>query len=117
MAEPCARSQSFAEILMKGYMSRVENGHQKLAFPKMIPLSRILEVPAEVLVERMELDLELDKFGSPQTESMTCAELLREGDEAVRQGHRWTCYGFYRDAAHCARDEKMPGDAFRSIDE
>ena len=33
-----ARSQSFPEALMKGYLSRVENGHQKLALPKLIPI-------------------------------------------------------------------------------
>ena len=113
----CARSQSFAEILMKGYMSRVENGHQKLAFPKMIPLSRILEVPAEVLVERMELDLELDKFGGPDTEPVSVVEMLEQGDDAVRHGHRWTCYGFYRDASHRSREEKRPAKAFGSIEE
>jgi hypothetical protein len=47
----------------KGYLSRCENGHQSLALSKMIALSRIYEVPAEVLVERLELDLEVEKLG------------------------------------------------------
>ena len=47
-------SQAFADSLNKGYLSRCENGHQRVAFSKIIPLSRIYEVPADVLLERME---------------------------------------------------------------
>ena len=45
-------SQTFPEKINKGYLSRCENGHQKLAFAKVIALSRIYEVPADVLVEK-----------------------------------------------------------------
>ena len=92
------RSQSFPETLMKGYMSRVENGRQKLAFAKMIPLSRILEVPPDVLVERMELDLELDKVGGPETEGLSYAELFAGMKAAMDAGDRWAAYGYSRDA-------------------
>ena len=56
-------SQTFPDIIHKGYLSRCENGFQKPAFSKIIALSRIYEVPADVLVERMELDMELDRVG------------------------------------------------------
>lgn len=93
-----ARSQGFPEVLMKGYMSRVENGRQKLAFSKMIPLSRILEVPPDVLVERMELDLELEKVGGPETEGMSYGELFERMKVALDSGEKWDAYAYSRDA-------------------
>ena len=60
-------SRTFPEQINKGYLSRCENGHQKLAFPKVVALSRIYEVPSDVLLERMELDMELDRVGGPET--------------------------------------------------
>jgi len=66
-------SRTFADPVEKGYLSRCENGHQSLALSKMIALSRIYEVPAEVLVERLELDLEVEKLGGPETASKMAA--------------------------------------------
>ena len=48
-------SKAFPDSIGKANLSRCENGRQRLAFSKMIALSRIYEVPSEVLVERMEL--------------------------------------------------------------
>jgi tetratricopeptide (TPR) repeat protein len=91
-------SQTFPEKINKGYLSRCENGHQKLGFSKVIALSRIIEVPADVLVERMELDLELDRVGGPDTEGMSYAELTEAGKKALEEGFFFEAYGFLRDA-------------------
>jgi tetratricopeptide (TPR) repeat protein len=91
-------SQTFPEKINKGYLSRCENGHQKLAFSKVIALSRIIEVPADVLVERMELDLELDRVGGPDTENQSYAELRNAGIKAFGAGGLTDAYGYLRDA-------------------
>ena len=91
-------SQAFADTLNKGYLSRCENGHQRLAFSKVIPLSRICEVPADILVERMELDMELDRVGGPETEGKSFAELFAAGTGSFGDGNQWMAYGYLRDA-------------------
>ena len=96
-------SNTFPEPIGKTYLSRCENGKQKVAFSKMIPLSRIYEVDPEVLVERMELDLELDRIGGPDTEGLSFEELDRRGKAASARGHYWETYGFLRDALKNAR--------------
>jgi tetratricopeptide (TPR) repeat protein len=100
-------SQVFPEPIGKTYLSRCENGKQKLAFSKMIPLSRIYEVPPEVLVERMELDLELDRAGGPETEGLSFAELTRRGRAASDRGHFTRSYGYLRDAVSKASTAKL----------
>lgn len=102
LADVRSLSQTFPEDINKGYLSRCENGHQKLAFPKVIALSRIYEVPADVLVERMELDMELDRIGGPETDGMTYAELTDAGREELNKGYPWNGYGFLRDAVQRA---------------
>jgi tetratricopeptide (TPR) repeat protein len=92
-------SRTFPESISKGYLSRCENGHQKPAFSKVIALSRIYEVPADVLVERMELDLELERVGGPDTEGMSFAELVDAGGAALDSGQAWNGYAMLRDAA------------------
>ena len=67
----------------KAYLSRCENGRQRIAFSKLIALSRIYEVPPEVLVERMELDLELDRIGSPDTAGLNFVELRAQSHQVV----------------------------------
>jgi len=101
----CSLSQTFPDPVNKGYLSRCENGHQKLAFSKLIPLSRIYEVPANVLVERMELDMELDRSGSPNTATMSYAELTDAGKKALNQGFHLAGYAFLRDAVLCAPED------------
>lgn len=91
-------SQTFPEKINKGYLSRCENGHHRLAFSKVIALSRIYEVPADVLVERMELDMELDRVGSPDTEGMSYSELTLAGKRALDEGFKWKGYAYLRDA-------------------
>jgi tetratricopeptide (TPR) repeat protein len=91
-------SRAFPEPVGKGYLSRCENGHARVAFSKLIALSRIYEVPAEVLVERMELDMELDRVGGPSTEGLGFAELTERGVAASYRGEVWGAYAFMRDA-------------------
>jgi tetratricopeptide (TPR) repeat protein len=98
LEDVCSLSGTFAEKLNKGYISRCENGLQKLAFSKVIPLSRIYEVPADALVERMEMDMELDRAGGPETEGKSFAELADLGREAIVKGYLWNAYGYVRDA-------------------
>jgi len=109
-------SQTFADPINKGYLSRCENGHQRLAFSKVIALSRICEVPSDVLVERMELDMELDRVGGPVTEGKSFKELAVSGRVALAQGRAWDAYGFFRDATlRSGLDPVSP--AFRNIAE
>ena len=96
--EVSSLSRTFPDQINKGYLSRCENGHQKLAFPKAIPLSRIYEVPGDVLIERMELDMELDRVGGPETEGLAYADLVDQGRQALVRGHCWAAYGYLRDA-------------------
>lgn len=91
-------SSSFPEAITKGYLSRCENGYLTPSFSKVIALSRIYEVPADVLVERMELDMELDRLGGPSTEGMTFSELTLAGKDKLRRGRRWEAYAFLREA-------------------
>jgi len=100
-------SQTFPEKINKGYLSRCENGHQKLAFSKVIALSRIFEVPADVLVERMELDLELDRVGGPETEGMSYAELHEAGKTALKKGRFIEAYAFLRDGIQKAGSDPV----------
>ena len=98
LLEVASQSQAFAETLNKGYLSRCENGHQRLAFAKLIPLGRIYKVAADVLLERLELDLELERVGAPNTEGLDLVELRRLGSKALDQGKRWDGYGYLRAA-------------------
>jgi tetratricopeptide (TPR) repeat protein len=102
-------SRTFADPVEKGYLSRCENGHQSLALSKMIALSRIYEVPAEVLVERLELDLEVEKLGGPDTAGRTFKELLYLGVAAARRGTKWEAYGYFRDAMASATGPVIEG--------
>jgi tetratricopeptide (TPR) repeat protein len=109
-------SQTFPEKINKGYLSRCENGHQKLAFSKVIALSRIIEVPADVLVERMELDLELDRVGGPDTKGMSYSELRDAGRMALDEGRFTDAYGYMRDAmSRASLDSVSP--TFRDVNE
>lgn len=110
-------SQTFPESLNKGYLSRCENGKQKLALPKVVAISRIYEVPADVLVERLELDLELEKIGGPSTEKLSWAQLREAGKNAMSHGHRWAAYTFLRDATLKANKADLDASSFGSLKE
>jgi len=105
-------SQTFPESLNKGYLSRCENGKQKLALPKVVALSRIYEVPSDVLLERLELDLELEKIGGPSTENLNWAQLREAGKNAMQHGHRWPAYAFLRDATFRVAEADLDTSTF-----
>jgi len=98
LQDVCSLSQAFTETLNKGYLSRCENGHQSLAFTKLIPLSRIYEIRADALLERLELDMELDRVGGVDTDGRSYEELLKAGAEAINKGYVWDAYGLLRDS-------------------
>lgn len=91
-------SRTFADPIQKSYLSRCENGRHSLAISKLIPLSRIYEVPAEVILERLELDMELEKVGGPETVGLSYAQLTARGKETTIHGELWDAYGCLRDA-------------------
>ena len=116
LKEVCSLSRAFAETIDKGYLSRCENGHQSPSFSKIIPLSRIYNVPAGVLLDRLELDMELDRVGSPDTEGMTYAELTESAGTVLDKGFNWHAYGLLRDAIPRASSDPLK-PSFRDHDE
>lgn len=116
LQEVCSLSQAFAENVEKGYLSRCENGHQGPAFSKIIPLSRIYDVSGDVLLERLELDMELDRVGGPDTEGMSYEELTETATVAIEKGYSWTGYALIRDAIPRASVDPLKAN-FGSRDE
>jgi len=100
-------SRALPERIGKGYLSRCENGRQRVAFSKIITLCRVYDVPSEVLIERMELDLELDRVGGPETEGLGFEELTNRGKDAATLGASWEAYGYFRDAIPVAASSKV----------
>lgn len=109
-------SQPFAERLTKGYLSRAENGRVRLALSKVSALSHIYKVSAEVLLERIDLDMELDRVGSPETEGMSWRELWEAGKRASGDGYRWNAYAFFRSSADLVDSGSVDSD-YRDISE
>jgi hypothetical protein len=62
------------------------------------PLTRIYEIPAEALLERMELDREVDRTGGPETCGKDFDTLCRAGGDAIARAHKWDAYAYFRDA-------------------
>jgi tetratricopeptide (TPR) repeat protein len=117
LEEVWSLSQTFPESLNKGYLSRCENGKQKLALPKVVAMSRIYEVPSDVLVERLELDLELENIGGPPTEKLSWAQLREAGKNATNHGHLWAAYAFFRDATLKADSADLDANRYRDKSE
>lgn len=107
--EVAALSRTFADSVAKSYLSRVENGHISLALPKLIPLSRIYEIPPEVVLERLELDMELDKVGGPETSGLDFTQMSERGKAAIDRGAIWDAYAYFRDSAQVARSSPLMG--------
>ncbi len=94
-------SETSVRPIDKGTLSRFERGRQRLALSTVIPISRIYSVPVDVLVERLELDTEVEHLETPDTEGKTPAELRRMGSEALlRRTRRWDAFACFRDAYH-----------------
>lgn len=87
-----------AATVGKDYLSRVEHGGCMVSAVRLIALSRVYDVPLEVLAERLELDVELDRRGAPETRGMTFEELHAAGLAAFSEGSLWTAYAYFRDA-------------------
>ncbi|MCZ6805436.1 MAG: helix-turn-helix transcriptional regulator [Deltaproteobacteria bacterium] len=58
-------SEAFAEPLNKSYLSRCENGLQRIALPKIIPLTRIYKVSAETMLGQIECEMKRGGFAEP----------------------------------------------------
>lgn len=82
----------------KASLCRLEQGRQQPSLNALSPLSRIYDASANVLIERLELEMELERIGSPDTEGKDGAELCRLGHAALRRNRRWEAYGYFGDA-------------------
>lgn len=97
-------TRAFADPIHKAYLSRCENGRQRTSFSKLVALCRVLEVPSEVLLERMDLDLEAERRGvadpqhDPGATSDALAVALDDAAAAAVEGEAWAAYGCYRSA-------------------
>ncbi|MDH3786242.1 MAG: helix-turn-helix domain-containing protein, partial [Acidobacteriota bacterium] len=118
LQEVASLSDSFPDPISKGYLSRCENGHQKIALNKVIPLSRIYEVPSDVIVERLELDMEVDRLGAPDTEGRSFEWLRDEAKRHLDEGRGITSYALFRDSLMIAHSSPVlapfhdPGEQF-----
>ncbi len=94
----CEISRSSPEPFDKGTLSRLERGQQTPLMFRLGPLTRIYEIPAEALLERMELDREVDRTGGPETCGKDFDTLCRAGGEAIARSNKWDAYAYFRDA-------------------
>ncbi len=93
-------STSSVKPLDKGTLSRLEHGRQRPPVSALIPICHIYQISANALVERLELDTELDRAGAPATDGIAVRDLLRRGRIALTQtGRKWDAYAYFRDAA------------------
>src|SRR5262245_37863150 len=93
--------------ILKGYLSRCENGKTRIGFSKMSTLCHVYEVPLEVVAERHALDMELERIGGPDTKGRTFEDLVMSAATAFKQGHHWDGYGLVRDAAAIAANASV----------
>jgi len=107
LSRVCEWSRSSAEPFDKGTLSRLERGQQTPSIYRLGPLSRIYQISADALLERMELDRELDRLGAPETFGKTFDELQRAGGAAIlRQDRKWDAYACFRDSFWIAGPDK-----------
>jgi len=107
LARVCELSTSSPEPIDKGTISRLERGQQTPSIFRLGPLCRIYEVPPDALIERMELDREVDRIGVPDTGGRTFDDLYHAGGDAVVHGNRkWEAYVCFRDALPLAPPDK-----------
>jgi transcriptional regulator with XRE-family HTH domain len=102
-------STSSVKPLDKGTLSRLEHGRQRPAVSALIPICHIYQISADALVERLELDTELDRAVAPSTEGIAVRDLLRLGRIALTQtGRKWDAYAYFREAACLAANPSDP---------
>jgi transcriptional regulator with XRE-family HTH domain len=99
----CELTKGSPEPIDKGTLSRFEHGQQTPSIFRLGPLSRIYEISADALLERMELDREVDRIGGPATAGKSYDELHQAGGASVVTGNRkWDAYAYFRDAVPLA---------------
>ena len=88
-----------SEHVDRGSLWRLEHGERGLSMGKLTRLGRIYDVPPEVIVERWELDRELEHLGGTDT-GERCVEALVAAGRRALTGHdgKWHAYACFRDA-------------------
>jgi len=95
--------------LDKGTLSRFERGQQRLPLTALIPLSHSYSCSADVLMERLELDTELEFVDVPEIGGQSYADLRRSGRAALLNGDRkWEAYAYFREAEMSAAETGAP---------
>ena len=103
LSRVCEITKGSPEPIDKGTLSRFEHGQQTPSIFRLGPLGRIYEISADALLERMELDREVDRLGGPATAGKSYDELHRAGGDALVTGKRkWDAYAYFRDAVPLA---------------
>jgi transcriptional regulator with XRE-family HTH domain len=103
----CELTKNTPEPIDKGTLSRLEHGQQTPSIYRLGPLSRIYAISADALLERMELDREVDRLEGPETHGKSYEDLFAAGVASVRRGNRkWHTYAYFRDALTIAPPEK-----------
>lgn len=88
-----------ANSIDKAALSRFERGQQGATLSLLIPLSRIYDVPSDALIERYELDAELERLGPPRVEGKNYSQLHDAGRTALLEHSlKWEAYGLWREA-------------------
>ncbi len=104
----CELTKPTPEPLDKGTLSRLEHGQQTPSIYRLGPLSRIYGISADALLERMELDREVDRLEGPETGGRSYEELYRLAAESMARGSRkWQTYAYFRDALPVAPKDKQ----------
>ena len=105
LGDVCGLSRGTPLELDKGTLSRFERGQQRIPLATLVPLSRIYGTPPAVLVERLELDQQLEALGGPETSGLDAEQLVEHGRRALlRANRRWESYAYFRaaEALGCA---------------
>jgi transcriptional regulator with XRE-family HTH domain len=107
LARVCEITRNSPDPMDKGTLSRFERGQQSPSIFRLGPLSRIYEISADALLERMELDREVDRLGGPETDGKSYEQLHKAAGESVVQSNRkWEAYAYFRDALPLASPDK-----------
>lgn len=102
--------------ILKGYLSRCENGKTRIGFSKMNTLCQVYEVPLDVVAERHSLDMELEKIGGPDTKGRDFEDLVMSAATAFKRGRKWDAYCLTRDAVAVATQDPVLA-SFRDLAE
>ncbi|HEX4825555.1 MAG TPA: helix-turn-helix transcriptional regulator [Candidatus Polarisedimenticolaceae bacterium] len=109
LAGVCALTRSSPEPIDKGTLSRLERGQQTPSIFRLGPLCRIYGISGDAMLERLELDREIDRLGGPDTTGLEYQPLHEAGTAAaVRTKRKWDAYAFFRDALPLAPAERRP---------